>query len=535
MPVANTLPPFRSPQPNISPASPPDSVPPPPPVKPIEHLYAANVISRQGDGARQDLSFRLLVENRAYEKEVAVNWSGEDGSWHSAPARWICSLGPRRELWQAAASIVASTEHDTLPGDIRFAARCRMTGEDFWDNNGGFNHDLNADSGIRLGGAYSLLHVDFNPHLEPGQDYLPITAAVALRPPSPVGRVYVRWSSDHWRTFTDTPCYFRRRHWGHTAASNARNPNRYGNTVWISHLRVGGAFRVEYAIACETAAGTVWDDNFGCNYCARRDRLKVLTLNLHCNQEPEQDAKLWRIAQAIRELEVDVVCLQEVAEPWNDGHGDWAANTARIVQERIGRPYHIHHDWSHLGFDRYREGSAILSRLPFMDTDSGYVSPGQDPRSIGSRRVVLARIDVPHIGPVNVFSCHLSWIDSGFREQFPRLRQWACERQAADSAATLLCGDFNIPAGREGYDIATGDGLFADQFLLAQLRQRAADGSGPPPPEHPRPDPADGRIDYLFAHRDSRLEAVAARELFTDTDYGRVSDHPGYLVEFEPR
>jgi hypothetical protein len=33
----------------------------------------------------------------------------------------------------------------------------------------------------------------------------------------------------------------------------------------------------------------------------------------------------------------------------------------------------------------------------------------------------------------------------------------------------------------------------------------------------------------------SSLQAVAARELFTNRDdYGRVSDHIGYCVEFEP-
>lgn len=505
----------------------------PDPVRTIEILYAANVISRQGEGARQDLGFRLLVENRAYEKEVTVDWAGEDGAWHTARADWLCSVGSHRELWHASVSISAAADHDALPGDIRFAAHCRMAGQDFWDNNHGFNHDLNADSGIRLVGAFTLAQIDFRPRLEPGQDYFPIT--VALRPPAPVNRAFVRWTTDHWHTVTDTPCFFRRRHWGRTAASNARNPNRYGNEIWISHLAVGGAYRIEYAIGCETATGTIWDDNFGGNYHARRDRLKVLTLNLHCHQESDQDAKLWRIAQVIRDLEVDIVCLQEVAEPWNNGQGDWAANTARIIQERIGRPYRIHSDWSHLGFDRYREGSAILTRHEIVQVDSGYVSSSQDPRSIHSRRVVQARINVPYFGPVNVFSAHLSWLSDGFREQFSRLRQWACERQTVDSAATLLCGDFNIPAGREGYDFATADGLFSDQFLLAQLRQRAALGHGSQPIGNVRPDPADGRIDYLFAHRDSRLEAVAARELFTDTDYGRVSDHPGYLVEFEPR
>lgn len=500
---------------------------------PIELLYVANVISRHGDGSRQDLTFRFVVEPRAFEKIVEVHWAGEDGVWRVLAAEWVGALGPYRELWQARTSILAAGDHDSLPGDIRFALRCRMAGQEFWDNNLGFNHDINADSGIRLANAYTLLQADYRPRLEKGQDYLPIT--VVIRPPSIVRRVYVRWSTDRWRTATDTSCYFKRRHWGGTMASNARNPNRYGNEIWISHLGLGGAFRVDYAIACESGSGTIWDDNFGRNYTARRDRLKVLTLNLHCNQEPEQDAKLSLIAQVVRELEIDIVCLQEVAEPWNDGRGEWTANTAHLIRERLGRPYHLHQDWSHLGFDRYREGCAILSRYEFVRTDSGYISTSQDPLNIHARRVVQARINVPYVGPVNVFSSHLSWINDGFREQLPRLRQWANEQHNGDTAATLLCGDFNVPAGSEGYDLATRDGNFTDQFLLARARQRYEDGQGPAPDGRERPDPADGRIDYLFAHRDSRLEAVAARELFTDTAYGRVSDHPGYMVEFEPR
>jgi maltose 6'-phosphate phosphatase len=499
--------------------------------KPIELLFAANVISREGEGARQDLAFRLLVENRSFQKDISVHWAGEDGAWHCVRARWLACVDAQRELWHAAVSISACADDESLPGDIHFAACARFDGSEYWDNNSGRNHEINADSGIRLYPAVSMLQVDFQPSLPPDAEYLPIT--IALHPTSPVSRVLVRWTTDRWRTFTDTPCYFRRMHWGRTAASNARNPNRYGNQIWISHLPIGGAFRVEYAVGYETAAAAYWDSNFGRNYCSCRPPLRILTLNLHCNQEPDQDAKFWRIAQAIRELNIDIVCLQEVAEPWNDGRGDWLGNTARIIQERIGRPYHIHHDWSHLGFDRYREGSAILSRHEFLETDSGYVSGSTDPRSINSRRVVHARINVPWVGPVNVFSSHLSWMND-FREQFPRLRQWACERHSGDTAATLLCGDFNVPAGGEGYDIATGDGLFTDQFLRAQLFQRYQAGQGPMPNGYERPHPADGRIDYLFLHRESRLIAVAAREIFTDTDYGRVSDHTGYIVDFEP-
>ena len=32
------------------------------------------------------------------------------------------------------------------------------------------------------------------------------------------------------------------------------------------HLNVGDAFPVEYAIGCETATRTLWDNNFAANY-----------------------------------------------------------------------------------------------------------------------------------------------------------------------------------------------------------------------------------------------------------------------------
>jgi maltose 6'-phosphate phosphatase len=33
--------------------------------------------------------------------------------------------------------------------------------------------------------------------------------------------------------------------------------------------------------------------------------------------------------------DVDLVCLQEVAELWNNGKGDWQTNGARIINQRL--------------------------------------------------------------------------------------------------------------------------------------------------------------------------------------------------------
>jgi maltose 6'-phosphate phosphatase len=56
-----------------------------------------------------------------------------------------------------------------------------------------------------------------------------------------------------------------------------------------------------------------------------------MILNLHCYQEDNQDSKFTQIAKAINEQNIDVVCFQEVAEFWNDGHGDWDTNVAKSL------------------------------------------------------------------------------------------------------------------------------------------------------------------------------------------------------------
>ncbi len=419
-------------------------------------------------------------------------------------------------MWCAEAFFSLAAEEVSLPGDIQFALHYRTAGKDYWDNNGWHDYTINADSGVRIGADLPVLNIDFQPALRSGQEFFPITVAVrhSLRPK----QVYVRWTADHWRQTQTSTCYFKRKQWDRLLGSNARNPNRYDCGIWISHLNVGDAFRVEYAIGCETEGGTLWDNALAANYAARRERLKILTLNLHCYQEEDQSAKFTRIAGAINDLNADIVCLQEVGELWNGGCGDWNSNAARIIKDQLLQPYQYQGDWSHLGFHKYREGSAILSKYPFVFQDSGYVSPVQDVNDIHSRKVVLAQVDVPYIGLVNVFSVHLSWWSAGFREQLQNLLAWAEQRHGGAVAATFLCGDFNNAAGSEGYRLAAE--RYEDQFLRANSCGLVTDG--------------DRHIDYIFMRKGSRLQAVAARMLFTEADYGRVSDHPGFYAEFEP-
>lgn len=497
----------------------------------VELLYAANVISRKRGVVRQALEFNLLIENIAYAKVVEVHWAGEDGVWETLPAVFVATAGANRELWRAQTWRQGSATA-SLPGNIQFALVCHSGGRAYWNNRDGANYQLEADAGLMLGDARALVHIDYSPQLQIDQKTLSVDVAVPVA--LAAQQVYVDWSTDGWQTKNRTPCVFTRDHWDKNQQSNARNPNQYGVQIWTGRLRIRDAFRVVYAVGCLTPAGELWDSNRGANYVARHADLKVLTLNLHCYQEDNQDYKLSLIARVINELDVDIVCLQEVAENWNGGNGDWNSNAAKIIAERLDRPYELHTDWAHIGFDRYREGVAILSKFPLRKREARYVSRNHDVYSIHSRKAAMVQVEAPYMGLINIFSTHLSWWQDGFREQYDALAAWAQRRATKNVTATLICGDFNIKAGSEGYVHMVTHSDFEDQHLKAccrgdfeaVFRDRAAHWEQKLSNDH--------RIDYILMRRSDGLKPTSTRVLFTEQDYGRVSDHVGFMVTFEP-
>lgn len=487
----------------------------------LQFLFAENVVVRTAGKPEQRLSFSVAVENVAYDKRVEIHWTGEDGVWRVLPAHYVRTCGSR-EVWETEATFRESEGNDPLPGDVEFAVRYRSGGRDWWDNNNDQNHRIACDSGILLSPELHVVNVRPEPRIHRNHTHYVVTAAVR---DGPAEAVHVLWSADGWQSAHTTPCAYRPEYWEVSHDSSAPNPNRYGTTVYVGQIHVEHVSRLEYAVALKRDGVVAWDNNHGANYTATRDRLRVLTLNLHCFQEDDHDAKLAQIAGVIDELQVDIVCLQEVGEPWNDGYGERGSNAARIIRDRVKDRYFLAADWSHLGFGKYREGSAILSRYGFTSKDSIYVSATQDPYDIHSRRVVMAQIQVPYYGAINVYSVHLSWWSDGFRTQFENLRRWAQEKHTPNVAATLLCGDFNAEPSSEGYRMVTIGGEFVDQHLSA-VRRNAGGAAALPPGD-------DRRIDYIFLNQGAGLQAVASRVLFTPADYGRVSDHPGYYVEFE--
>lgn len=285
--------------------------------------------------------------------------------------------------------------------------------------------------------------------------------------------------------------------------------------------------------------------------------LSVLTLNLHTYQElPSEgiddtaftDELAWqrvadyapifdRLAAGIESLAPDIICLQEVGE-WagdtrNNGRfGDSHSNMVHQVLARLpGHGYEVTMDWSHVGFGAWREGAAILSRHPLLSAESRFVSRPENSRRDfwKSRNIPRARIGVQGIGAVDVYSVHLGWWDDPeepFAEQYRRLLAWISEDPAD---IIVLCGDFNAPAGGPGYAMMTSDSGFADLYVLANPGGMfdatiTGETTGWEDIEQTP------RIDYVLVNEDSGLQVIAARRVFTASDFGQVSDHLGVYV-----
>ena len=499
----------------------------------IRLVYAQSITAREMGYFVQGLEFVILVKNLAPEKHITVHWAGVDNVWHILPALFSFRSGGDCEQW-CAKIVCRSPVAGGLPGNIHFALQYRVSAKHYWDNNQNADYFLATDTGVVLGPEVLLTLLGFNPLL-PESETMPLV--VAAHWSLQARRVFVRWTTDNWHTWHQTPFVLQGNDYSREVKKAGTNlsPNRI--SFWTGRVKTRSAFRVEFAIGCETENGVVWDNNFGLNYIACHAGLKVLTLNLHCYQEADQDEKFNEIARAISDNDIGIICLQEVGEEFDKGQGKWRTNAAKIIRNRLrdrGRYYHLYKDWSHIGFDRYYEGSAILSKYRFLKRKACYVSSGRDIKSIHSRKVVMAQVTVPYIGLVNVFSVHLSWWENGFCKQFETLRRWADEEESGQVVATLLCGDFNITAGSRGYMLIVDGREYEDQFLRITSPAIFTQVFREPVPDREACLAGDDRIDYIYAKKNSNLKPRKSRVLFSGQGYGRVSDHMGYLIEFEP-
>lgn len=198
--------------------------------------------------------------------------------------------------------------------------------------------------------------------------------------------------------------------------------------------------------------------------------MNFLTLNSHSWMEENAQQKFETLKEQILEAQYDVICFQEV----NQEMASEAVKTdeyyqalpsavaihkdhfVRVLVEELGaQGLHYYWTWAynHIGYDHLNEGVAVLSRQP-LKSDEILVSNMDDPTDYHTRRVAVAHTSVDG-KEIAVASVHLSWWDKGFQFEWPRIEKYFSQV----GKPFILAGDFNNPAGQEGYETILSSSL----------------------------------------------------------------------------
>ena len=233
------------------------------------------------------------------------------------------------------------------------------------------------------------------------------------------------------------------------------------------------------------------------------------------------DRRLTIIASEIRQLDPDIVCLQEV--PWRPGLGTAAHYLARETG--------LNHLYLRANGNRwailFEEGEAILSRYPLRDP--GFVELAPRAGFFEHRVALRATAETPW-GAVQVFVTHLTHSDPETNQgQIAALKSYV-EGSAAGGRA-IVAGDFN--ATEDSPQIRELGWI--DTYRIAHPGDQGptccVDDLTAGPDEYLKM-----RIDYVFETGDSEeLRVVDSRRVFAEP-YGTraawlwASDHGGVLT-----
>ncbi|GAB3049221.1 endonuclease/exonuclease/phosphatase family protein [Virgibacillus ainsalahensis] len=258
--------------------------------------------------------------------------------------------------------------------------------------------------------------------------------------------------------------------------------------------------------------------------------MKLLTLNCHSWQEENQWEKMDTLAGVIHEQSYDVIALQEVSQSITAENTDGNVKTDNFVLlliqklKELGSAYDYTWDFSHIGYDRFEEGVALLTKHPIIYRESFFVSRSEDTSFWKTRKVVGLTIDF-NGKAVAFYSCHMGWWkdeEEPFRFQMDQLAE-----QVDQSTPHFLMGDFNNEAGvkQEGYAYCLDLGYY-DTYQLAQERDSGITVGGEIAGWEKNGEKK--RIDFIFASE--KVNVPSSAVVFNGSNMPVISDHFGVEV-----
>ncbi|WP_405682943.1 endonuclease/exonuclease/phosphatase family protein [Streptomyces sp. NBC_00057] len=241
--------------------------------------------------------------------------------------------------------------------------------------------------------------------------------------------------------------------------------------------------------------------------------LRVATYNIHAGAGEDNVFDLDRTAAAIRDLNADVIGLQEVDVHWSSRSNfvDEAEELADKLDMKVFFAPIYDNDPATEGGDRQQYGVAVLSRYPVLEAENHDITrlSTQTPNPVPAPAPGFAEVTVNVNGShVHVYSTHLDYRAN------PSVRSAQVTDMlnvlAEDSGPKVLVGDFNAEASAP--ELAP---------LWQELQDAAPNGGKTYPAVNPFK-----RIDFVTASPD--ITVVSAQDVATD-----ASDHRPVVADLE--
>ncbi len=245
----------------------------------------------------------------------------------------------------------------------------------------------------------------------------------------------------------------------------------------------------------------------------RQPHLRIMTLNAaHGRKDgPHQifqsgatiEANLDDVAAALRQIEPDVVGLQEA-----DGPSLWSGDFDHVQYLAEGASFQYSVLGEHAQALWLTNGTAVLSRLP-LDAPLALTFPPSPPSS--PKGFILVSVEWPDSSGtmLDVVSVHLDWSRQSVRdEQVAEMIRVLSQRENP----LVVMGDFNT------------DWLTPDSCLRKLARELHLEAYEPESPGYVTYPPRNSRYDWILIS--GELE-FATYQIVTD----RISDHLGIVSE----
>lgn len=272
--------------------------------------------------------------------------------------------------------------------------------------------------------------------------------------------------------------------------------------------------------------------------------MKLLTINTHSLIEENYEEKLNIFVNAIIKEKPDIVAMQEVNQLCSEKIID-NSRLAKMIECQNTVPVHkdnhvariaqlltehgLDYYWTWLpikiGYDKFDEGLAFLSRFPITNTDTFLISKNDDYKNWKTRKILGIQTKKGWF-----YSVHMGWWNDGdesFKNQWERLNV-----HLQDKGQVWLMGDFNSQSDirDEGYDCVLNSG-WIDTYTIAKNSdsgitvENIIDGWDNNKSQKMR-------IDYIWSNND-KISVLSSNVIFNGINEAIISDHYGILIDIE--